>query len=59
MYSTGAGLFIFDVVQLQALVLHDTVVGPVLGQSHCTGRAKLKNYMSQMRQECILPRVFF
>ena len=31
MYGTDAGLFFFfDVVQLQALVLHDTVVGPML-----------------------------
>jgi len=29
MYSTDAGLF-FYVVQLQALVLHGTVVGPML-----------------------------
>ena len=30
MYGTDAGLFLFDVVQLQPLVLHDTVVGSML-----------------------------
>ena len=45
MYSIDAGFF-FDVVQLQALVLHDTVVGPMLGAGAVTLR---EIYSSHMR----------